>query len=435
MVGMAVKTPTTTVFVGRSTGRFELEPFDDDRDDDAGEQSQSGRKGGAAVKVARAKPKRDTKKGRGRAGMPAVGAPRPGSGSAAPGSGTSGSGTGAGASAPQPPMVPQLPSLPPSAPLADGAADQALAAAAGAPYASAMLAALSEISAQFGQGTANPADTSALAADGPSGAVTYGGDSGDGYVTVQQGAAEKAAALRNMDDDLRRVMEHSAGNANLGRERIDDIIDQVNAATAALGPVADTPAGKQMVLAAVAQGLESAGILLGQEHSDSSDAASQVSDLVDRYLAETAPIRVRVHRGSGGGGYHGGYHGFVPLTRPSGNVASWIDHALRTMAASGMDVSHMDESAIATIIAHESGGNPNSINLWDSNAAAGHPSKGLMQCIDSTFNAHCLPGHHDIWNPVDNIIAGVRYAEARYGSLDNVPGIRAMHHGGHYVGY
>jgi SLT domain-containing protein len=58
-----------------------------------------------------------------------------------------------------------------------------------------------------------------------------------------------------------------------------------------------------------------------------------------------------------------------------------------------------------------------------------------MQCIDSTFNAHKLPGHNDIWNPVDNIIAGVRYSVSRYGSLGNVPGIKAIHSGGGYVGY
>jgi hypothetical protein len=71
----------------------------------------------------------------------------------------------------------------------------------------------------------------------------------------------------------------------------------------------------------------------------------------------------------------------------------------------------------------------------NSNAQAGHPSKGLMQCIDSTFNAHSLPGHTDIYNPVDNIIAGVRYALGRYGSISNVPGIVAVSHGGAYVGY
>jgi hypothetical protein len=71
----------------------------------------------------------------------------------------------------------------------------------------------------------------------------------------------------------------------------------------------------------------------------------------------------------------------------------------------------------------------------NSNAQAGHPSKGLMQTIDSTFNAHSLPGHTDIYNPVDNIIAGVRYALGRYGSIENVPGIVAVHDGHSYVGY
>jgi WXG100 family type VII secretion target len=55
--------------------------------------------------------------------------------------------------------------------------------------------------------------------------------------------------------------------------------------------------------------------------------------------------------------------------------------------------------------------------------------------IGPTFNSYALPGHGDIRNPVDNIIAGVRYALARYGSLDNVPGVAAVHHGQPYVGY
>ena len=65
----------------------------------------------------------------------------------------------------------------------------------------------------------------------------------------------------------------------------------------------------------------------------------------------------------------------------------------------------------------------------NSNAQAGHPSKGLMQCIDSTFNAHSLPGHTDIYNPVDNIIAGVAYPKDmhdRFGSA----GFLAAYHAG-----
>ena len=71
----------------------------------------------------------------------------------------------------------------------------------------------------------------------------------------------------------------------------------------------------------------------------------------------------------------------------------------------------------------------------NSNAQAGHPSKGLMQCIDSTFNSNKLPGHDNIYNPVDNIIAGVRYTIGRYGSIANTPGLASMAHGGGYVGY
>ncbi len=140
--------------------------------------------------------------------------------------------------------------------------------------------------------------------------------------------------------------------------------------------------------------------------------------------------------GGGGGGAGGmGSSGGPPSSPPPGNVQEWIQEAIQILEQNGVPASALNAQDIWTIIQHESGGNPNSINLWDSNAQAGHPSKGLMQCIDSTFNAHSLPGHTNIYNPVDNIIAGVRYAISRYGSIQNVPGIVAVSHGGHYVGY
>ncbi|MFD2417844.1 transglycosylase SLT domain-containing protein [Amycolatopsis pigmentata] len=143
--------------------------------------------------------------------------------------------------------------------------------------------------------------------------------------------------------------------------------------------------------------------------------------------------------GGGGGGGDGsldvGGSGGPPATQPPGNVQQWIEEAIKELQAAGVPVTDADVKNIWAIIQHESGGNPNSINLWDSNAKAGHPSKGLMQCIDSTFNSYKLPGHNDIYNPVDNIIAGVRYTMSRYGSIANTPGIQAMAHGGGYVGY
>lgn len=66
----------------------------------------------------------------------------------------------------------------------------------------------------------------------------------------------------------------------------------------------------------------------------------------------------------------------------------------------------------------ESDGNPRAINLWDSNAKRGTPSKGLMQVIDPTFRAYAYPGFDkNIYDPLSNILASIRYAVSRYGSL------------------
>lgn len=114
----------------------------------------------------------------------------------------------------------------------------------------------------------------------------------------------------------------------------------------------------------------------------------------------------------------------------SGNVSSWLQAA---MAITGTPMQYLP--MLSSIAQHESGGDPRSINLWDSNAMAGTPSKGLMQMIDETFNRWAMPGMNNIWNPIDNAVSSIRYMIGRYGSIANVPGIRNMAGGGSYVGY
>ncbi len=109
-----------------------------------------------------------------------------------------------------------------------------------------------------------------------------------------------------------------------------------------------------------------------------------------------------------------------------GGLDNWLMQAL---AITGQGMNNL--SALRYIAMMESGGDPNAINLWDSNAAAGHPSKGLMQTIDSTFGAYALPGMNDIWNPVHNAVAAIRYMIDRYGGIGNHPGLGS----GGYVGY
>ena len=113
----------------------------------------------------------------------------------------------------------------------------------------------------------------------------------------------------------------------------------------------------------------------------------------------------------------------------------WICSAEHALEEHGVSRGRLSTSAAYIVVQHESGANPRAYNGWDSNAAAGHPSEGIAQVIGPTFHAYALPGHHDIWNPVDNMIAAFRYAISRYGSMNNIPGVVAVRQGGSYMGY
>ncbi|GAB2727321.1 hypothetical protein GCM10027089_58990 [Nocardia thraciensis] len=277
-----------------------------------------------------------------------------------------------------------------------------------------------------GQPAAPPAVTGA-----PTGPVVWDGQAGSLYSTANGNSTRKSDALGNLNAELGRILGGAVDNTVQGRAALSSIIAEADAALTALGPVADTAAGQRQVAVTLGNALQRAGSVLGQGQAAAAISAEQVSNLASRYARESrpaAPSRPRVYQpGRSGGG--------PPSARPTGAQGQWINEALRILQQHGYDTSQINPAHIAAIIQHESAGNPNAINNWDSNAAKGTPSKGLMQTIDPTFNAYSLPGHKNIWNPVDNIIAGVRYAISRYGSVSNVPGIVKMQEGGSYVGY
>jgi LysM repeat protein len=104
----------------------------------------------------------------------------------------------------------------------------------------------------------------------------------------------------------------------------------------------------------------------------------------------------------------------------SNNLDGWIRESLDVMAANGIPGTY---DGIYRNIMRESSGNPAAINNWDSNAAAGIPSKGLLQVIDPTFQAYHVAGTStDSYDPVANITAACNYAADKYGSIDNVNG-------------
>lgn len=98
-------------------------------------------------------------------------------------------------------------------------------------------------------------------------------------------------------------------------------------------------------------------------------------------------------------------------------VERWRNVAIRALKMTGQ-YSAGNLNALLNQMRTESNGNPNAINNWDINAKNGTPSKGLMQVIDPTFRAYAMPGFNsNIFDPLSNILASIRYALSRYGSL------------------
>lgn len=100
-------------------------------------------------------------------------------------------------------------------------------------------------------------------------------------------------------------------------------------------------------------------------------------------------------------------------------VERWRNVAIRALKMTGQ-YSTSNLNALLNQMRTESNGNPNAINNWDINAKNGTPSKGLLQVIDPTFKAYAMPGFNsNIYDPLSNILASIRYALATYGSLTN----------------
>ncbi len=134
--------------------------------------------------------------------------------------------------------------------------------------------------------------------------------------------------------------------------------------------------------------------------------------------------------GLGAGGKGGGAAVSSPVT-PTGAVAAWFSRAMKVTRAPKSWLPDLE-----TIAWYESSDRPDAINLTDSNAKAGDPSRGLMQLIMTTFQEYHQAGTSpDIYDPVANIAAGINYIRARYGNPGLTPGIIALAHGQKYQGY
>lgn len=131
---------------------------------------------------------------------------------------------------------------------------------------------------------------------------------------------------------------------------------------------------------------------------------NQVGGMFDWITKMLAPLN-----GDGGG----------PQDNPAGGeVSRWASLVKKALRANGLPDNEAYTNAWLRQIQSESGGNPKAVQggYTDINTLTGDLAKGLVQTTSRTFNAFKFPGHGDIFNGYDNLLAGIAYAKSRYGS-------------------
>src|SRR5699024_7008991 len=113
-----------------------------------------------------------------------------------------------------------------------------------------------------------------------------------------------------------------------------------------------------------------------------------------------------------------GLDSFAPAAPAGKGVERWRPTVIQALKKNGLSTSSSMVARVLRQIATESGGNERAVqgNIGDINNITGDLAKGLMQTISATFNAYKFPGHGNIFNGYDNMLAAINYAKHRYGS-------------------
>jgi hypothetical protein len=227
-------------------------------------------------------------------------------------------------------------------------------------------------------------------------------------VLVTGAATGTAVALTSSDNTPHTAAASTAGtqaatratNDTASRSEQRTALDpQTTAKTAAAAAQAKAAAAKTAAAAAAAQAKAKADTQAKAAAAAKAQAAAQAKT---RAAAAAAAAKAKA----------------AATPTYANNLNGWIAQARAILAAHGDKVPSAD--AIHARAMTESSGNPRAENHWDSNQALYGGTYGLVQTIKPTFAHYSLPGHKDIMNPVDSIIAGVRYANATYGDFTKI---------------
>ncbi|ELB36626.1 phage tail tape measure protein [Enterococcus faecium] len=96
-----------------------------------------------------------------------------------------------------------------------------------------------------------------------------------------------------------------------------------------------------------------------------------------------------------------------------GGVARWGSYVSKALKMNGLPATAAYINAWMSQIQTESGGNERAIGGTDGLAEGN--ATGLLQTKPGTFAANAFPGHGNIMNGFDNMLAAINYAKKRYG--------------------
>ncbi|MGZ4521944.1 MAG: hypothetical protein ACXVXO_00790, partial [Mycobacteriaceae bacterium] len=165
------------------------------------------------------------------------------------------------------------------------------------------------------------------------------------------------------------------------------------------------------------------------------DPSGMLRAIISR-LGSSLPGNVWAQMGAGVLGKMGpGLMSLIGVGGPSGGpapsgagVSRWASTVSAALLANGITPTTALINAWLRQIQTESGGNPTIVQQIHDINSGPNAARGLVQVIPTTFAANALPGHTNIFNGLDNLMAGIHYALSRYG-LANMTSVIGQGHG------